>query len=313
MTEFDPDPEDLWWAARDGNIEEVTYLLNQYHQISDYIDHRDDDYGTTPLIVAIQFSHVFNRRPGPDFDLTDGHLEVVELLISRGADVSVECDEGNTALYWTVRNAPSNEYLDLLLETPGIDINKKVDGRTALMDAVASKCYRSRQDWKHQVSAILCHHGIDTNTLDGKGNSLLHQVSSADEWLLKQLKPFNIDINRICNGRTPLLCAIEKERMSFRLNGEIRNGFAGVVKALLISGADIQITDDEGRTAVEAAESFVPVDEQAMLILREREFRDKFIVFATGTHRGGNHPDCRLHNFSPEIVRKIMYPGENNL
>ena len=311
MTDHDPDPEDLWASARDGNIEQVAYLLNQYHMISDYMNHRDDEDGTTPLIVAIKYSHIFSsvhfdRITGLDFDHTNRHLAVVKLLLRCGADVSVECNSGTTALYWAMLRAPSNEYMDLLIETPGIDIDQKVNGCTALMLAIDDKYYRPF-NWKYQVSTLL-HHGADTTTLDGNGNSILHQRCSPDQWLLDTLRPFNIDVNRRCElGRTPLLYAIDFFKR--QRNGGIFEEFASVVSALLENGADIQIKDDTGRLAIEVAGSFIPEDHHAMLLLREKDFRDRMMVFATGTHRR-NHPDCNVRDFYPEVIRMILDRGK---
>ena len=294
----------------------------QHHTFRDYINHRDDEDGTTPLIVVIKYSRTFSsvhfdRKTGRDFDHTDRHLAVVKLLLRCGADVSVECDSDTTALYWALVRAPSIEYMDLLLQMPGIDINNKVYGRTALMDVVSDKCCRSRQEWEHQVSVLLHHDGIDTNTLDEKGNSLLHQISPPDGWLLQQLRPFDIDINRKCNGRTPLLYAIERERkyLVYAVDKEQKyvdrwqrslGKLAGVVKALLDNGADIWIKDGAGRTAIEAAESFIPEHHHAMHLLQDQHFRDLVMAFATGTHGEKNPQNCLLRNLSPEHIRGIL-------
>jgi hypothetical protein len=312
MTDLGSEPDDLWLAARDGDIDRVKYLLNQFHTKSDHINHRDNMDGTTPLIMALKgsqkysFSH-FDRTTRTYFDHTNRHLEVVKLLLYYKADVSVKCHAGKTALYWAVKATPSNEYLDIVLEAPGIDIDLKFDGCTALMLAVCNE-YNKSLLWKHQVLALL-DHGADTTTVDEKGNSLLHQMCSPGEWLLDTLKPFHIDINRKGEfGRTPLIYAIDFFKGMRR--GCLFEKFTSVVKALLDHGADIKIEDDDGTTAIKAAESVVLDDHDVMLLLRETEFRDKLLVFATGTIREKNNPNCRVQYLYGEILKEILHQGK---
>jgi len=312
MTDPNSEPDDLWLAARDGDIDLVKSLLNQFHTKSDHINHRDNMDGTTPLIMAIKASprysyRHFDHNTGIYFDHTNRHLEVVKLLLHYEADVSLACCTGKTALYWAVLAAPSNEYLDLVLKAPGNDIDVKFHGCTALMMAVCNKNHVGLR-WKHQVSALL-DHGADTTTVDEKGDSLLHQLSFPGEWLLDKLKPFHIDINRKCQyGRTPLMKVIDLFKCIHRPS--IFQQFTSVVKALLDHGAEINIEDDAGRIAIEAAESVVLDDHDVMILLREREFRDKLLVFATGTIKPKNNENCRVRYFYEEILKEILHQGK---
>ena len=279
---MDDDPGLLWQAAWDGNAYICLELLKKHSHIHGYVDHQDERSGTTPLCGALRNSYRVSRGK---------YFLVVKHLLQYGANVSVVCDDGSTALHWAVENAPlvNDDFIHPLFEScPYLDVNVKVDGATPLMTALSCPVYS-----RPQVSELL-KHGARVNTIDKNGNSLLHQ-RTVDEWELDTLKSYHIDIDRKCNGRTPLHHAIHQYRW------HPPSQIAETVELLLSRGASINITDEAGRTAQELAVFLLPEDSH----IREM-FTSRAVPFAMGHHRRLGE-GSRLMGLDPEMLRMILY------
>lgn len=82
MQEFDPD--DLLWASRYNQLEELQEVLEAHaSQVN-----AQDERGSTALHMAS----------------ANGHIEAMKLLLSAGASVDVCNSEGNSALHWACAN-----------------------------------------------------------------------------------------------------------------------------------------------------------------------------------------------------------------
>ncbi|KIM39762.1 hypothetical protein M413DRAFT_446675 [Hebeloma cylindrosporum] len=80
----------LWVAAGDGNLDRVRELIEQ-HALS---PNTPDPYTYTPMHAAASY----------------GQLHVLKYLISRGGDVNITDDDGDTPLY-TVENIETARFL----------------------------------------------------------------------------------------------------------------------------------------------------------------------------------------------------------
>jgi ankyrin repeat protein len=257
------DPYQLWRAAEKGNADLCFRLLQAHQNTPGYVDRQPEHYGTTPLCSALE--HCDRRFSGNDEHLGQYSL-VIKYLLRYGADVSVVCVDGSTALHWAVQAAFSIDYLRMILEnSPDIDVNVKVGGKTPLMTVVSSTCdYGSV--YKAQALALLAH-GAYVDTIDNYGNSLLHQICTIDAWMVSTLVRYHVDINRKCRGQTPLHNAIHEcfdtyQQCAARDGSEyVKNEYVvntETVDTLISCGADVYITDDKRRTAVQLAVSLFP-------------------------------------------------------
>jgi ankyrin repeat protein len=297
--ELDPDPRELWEAARDGNVEHCRNLLERNYTIPGYVDYPDDEERTTALIVALQWSGVIPRNV--DFDHIRNHLAVVKLLLYYGANASRICNNGTDALHNVIIYTPSMEYLFVILSKLGrnqLDAKDR-DGRTALMCAIQFRLHRPTL-YEDRVTALL-RHGADAHTVDNNGNSILHLSASPSQWLLDIVKSYHVDINRRCDGgRTPIQFQIYQHR-----NFKGSKLFTRVITLLLANNVDISIVDNKGKTAVENAESFFTQENEGLLLLQYREKeRERMLAFAMGTHPR-NNPNCLLGGLSPEYMQMI--------
>ncbi|XP_046577275.1 protein HOS4-like isoform X1 [Haliotis rubra] len=102
---------DLYSASEDGDLERVKRILGAGH-----VDiNTRGDYSRTPVMVAA----------------LEGHRDVVELLVDRGADVSLVDVNGTNVLHWACFGGDL-EIVKLILSLNAVDINARDNrGRTA--------------------------------------------------------------------------------------------------------------------------------------------------------------------------------------
>ncbi|KAG9236434.1 ankyrin repeat-containing domain protein [Amylocarpus encephaloides] len=219
-------------------------LLPSLNFNSASLDQREKTYAQTPLIYA-------SRR---------GNIAIARRLLSLGASPNLVSQKGKSALHEAiVRKDPA--MVKLLLDPSHgqiTDVNSrdtKRGNRTPLMIAI-------RQKSNAIALTLLTHPDILINIADRFGNtalslaSLMDMQDVVDELLCRQ--SVNIDAVEQGGGRSALILAAE-------------NGHPGIAKALLKSGADINLKDSRGGTA-----AFRAVEE------------GKFEVFEVLLDRGAN-------------------------
>jgi ankyrin repeat protein len=98
-------------------------------------------------------------------------LQVLELLIAKGAEVNHQDDHGATALMYAARNGDTQAVNALLRNGASVNIADN-EGETALMKAAASSCT------EETVRALLSA-GADLNAKDHKGRNALDSFRSS--------------------------------------------------------------------------------------------------------------------------------------
>jgi ankyrin repeat protein len=154
LTCYDPRAElleaQLRGAACDGDIKKVTNLLERGANVN-----ATGVQGTSALISV--------EACKDDYDPT--RVQLIELLIAKGADVNHQDDDGATALIYAARNGDT-EAVSVLLRNGALVNLADNDGKTALMKAAASSCT------EETVRALLSA-GADLNARDHKGRNAL--------------------------------------------------------------------------------------------------------------------------------------------
>lgn len=231
--------EDFEKAIQDGDLEAVQKALDEGIDVNTKLEH-----GRTPLILAATY----------------GHLDLVKLLVEEGAAVNATSEYGETALMTAIY---SPEIVKFLIEK-GADINAQdKNGITALMNAASYG--------KSDVVRILIDNCADVG-LKGNGGETAQllaelqnhnhivtiikaakrkRVSQKELWeavkngelstVKKALKDECANVNqRNANDETMLMIAAQQG------NGDI-------VSLLLKNGADTNLKNKEGLTALELA------------------------------------------------------------
>ena len=164
----------------------------------------------------------------------NGHREIVQLLLDKGADVNAKrTDGGVTALMIASQNG-HQEVVQSLLDK-GADVNaKKTDGVTALM--IAS------QTGHQEVVQLLLDKGADVNAKRTDGVTALMAVSqNGHQEIVQLLLDKGADVNaKRTDGVTALMVASQ-------------NGHQEIVQSLLAKGADVNVEDKDGKTVSIAA------------------------------------------------------------
>ena len=99
-----------------------------------------------------------------------GHLEVVRILVSKGADTNIADNEGLTPLYVAAESGHL-QVVQVLLDN-GAKVNQPSNGNiTPLAAATAS----NRLAEKPQMAVLLCllEHGADSNIVDARGRKAI--------------------------------------------------------------------------------------------------------------------------------------------
>lgn len=196
-------------AAETGSVEEVVRLIQED---ADRVN-APDEAGVTPLHLAVAYN-------GPDViealltrgaDISakadtgqtvihaaciQGRIEVLRLLLSSGSDVHVRAKSGQTPLHWAAATS-SSEIVKALLAA-GADVEANDNSRlTPLHEAVSHG--------QQEVVQTLLEAGANIQAYDAHGQTALHKaVAGGSVLLLRLLLSFGADPTaKDVEGQTP--------------------------------------------------------------------------------------------------------------
>ncbi|XP_071094934.1 putative ankyrin repeat protein RBE_0220 [Haliotis cracherodii] len=182
----------LHLACEGENIEIVKYVLTQ-NIVS--INSRDDE-GTTPIMTAA----------------SNGDNGVFEVLVEAGADLSLLNNNEDDILHLACEGE-NIEIIKYLLTQGNVDINRKLDGCTPVMEAALTK--------SKELFDFFVKEGADLSLLSDDKNNVLHLACfGGNVEIVKYVIAQNIfDINsQDAYGRTPAMIATHRDHKAvFRI------------------------------------------------------------------------------------------------
>ncbi len=211
----------LKWATHIYDRDVMRFFLEQGADINEVIHYRDNTVSTVWL-NKVGYSH----------------LEDLQLMLSYGANPNDFDSEGNTALLKYCAGNPVREGVALLLEYGASARAVNNEGNSAL-HLVA------RTTVEAEAVQLLLEAGAEVNLRNSMGDAPLHVNArfklAGDERTTICLLDWGADCNELnADGDTALL-------MASRCDKEF------VVKALVEHGADKQVRDASGKTALDIA------------------------------------------------------------
>lgn len=185
----------------------------------------------------------FNGRNALHTACRQDSSEMVELLISKGADVNAKAEDGKgrTALQIAVGNRKGAGAIVPVLIKHRVDVNDRgPSGNTALHEAVGK--YGNRK-YSIDIVKLMLSKGADVNAADGGNTPLLDAILHQRPVMVKLLLEHGAKPNiKGKKGKTPLFCAVENKQPE-------------MVKHLLEHGADPKIATPKGETPMSFAKS----------------------------------------------------------
>ena len=268
----------LTLAAYFGRTETVRYLVG----LKDVdVNHKADDC-LSVLHAAVEHKHAAVVEvlidAGADIEAKDedgcspllfasssGHLDIVKLLVKAGAEVRAIGQDGDTCLILAAAFGHT-ETVRYLLGLPEVDVNRKNNlGKTALVcthnphalqvliDAGAdieaknnigrSALHLASENGELAIIKVLVKAGAGVRVTDNEGDTCLILAANFGhtETVRYLVALPEVDVNhRGSGGDTALYIASHKV-------------FADVVELLIDAGADIEVTDDKGRSPLHTA------------------------------------------------------------
>ncbi|KJV54056.1 ankyrin repeat family protein [Orientia tsutsugamushi str. Gilliam] len=221
----------LHFAARNHDLKTTEILLSYGNAIIDM----QNNNRQTPL-------HLASTRPrtyqGPSDLLSTESLKIAQALLTHGANVNLEDENGNTALHYATNSFHHLEITEILLNH-GANVNAQNNlGDTALHHAAKNGL----------LPTVVCllKSGANVHLKGENGNSVLHcaaQGRCPNESIVKAVLHHGADVNaRNNDGSTPLHHAAEK----------IHDPLPAI-QILLKHGADIDAHDNRNCTPLNNA------------------------------------------------------------
>ena len=202
---------DVHEAAKTGDYQKIQELVENDPNVVNL----KDGSGRTPLHWAAR----------------NDHLDIVEFLAKRGADIDPKDNLGNSPLYYSIWLGKSFGIVKCLIDN-GADVNFRSDRGVCLL-------FLSAREGKEKIAELLVENKANPDQQDDVGKTpLFMSVEAKNQSLVDLLLKHKANISiKDKFGRTPLhQASIE--------------GYVDIAGLLLANGADINEKDDAGKTAL---------------------------------------------------------------
>ncbi|CAB0043661.1 unnamed protein product [Trichogramma brassicae] len=202
----------------DGTADTFFEILDELNR-SVEIDARDNEGGNTPLHLAAR----------------NGHAQLVELLLRRGADPNLANDFGSTPLHFICSRAKNDELVDTLFGKLDELLTTKfleVDAQDASGN---SPLHLALKRGNEHLMELLLEHGADANLSNLNGTTPLHVIAKRGHDADKLAASFVASCDE---AEEPVLVDTRDKRGRTALHLALERGHAGMARLLLENGAE---------------------------------------------------------------------------
>lgn len=182
------------------------------------------------------------------------HEKIVKMLLAAGADVRIQDQDGMTALHQSIWTGNAKLVNTLLAVGADISVQDR-KGRTVLHYALQTSNY-------YELSKLPLAAGVDISVRDQDGRTALYQAVSLNGRILEEPPLPGADVSVQClRGRTlveMLLTAgadvhVPDQKGWTVLHVAVRYDDCGLVEVLLSAGADVNAEGEDGETPLSMA------------------------------------------------------------
>ncbi|CAB0030052.1 unnamed protein product [Trichogramma brassicae] len=255
------------------------------------VDTRDDE-GNTPLHLALQFGGRDSKR-------------LMSLLLARGADPNSANEEGSTPVHLVCKRYRDAELVDTFFGMCD-ELHRKL--RLDVRDKSGDTPLHLALEWANERAAeMLLSRGAEPNLLNEAGETPLH-VMSKDRYYEDSMKTFF----RICDEKRREVSVNVRDKMgNSPLHLALSCGARSSVEALLRRGADPNMTNAQGLTAVQISLEIVDDDDDSLLELLFEICNDidQTVKVDVQDKLGRTPLQSAVANLSPRAVNLLLDHG----
>ncbi|CAB3384229.1 Hypothetical predicted protein [Cloeon dipterum] len=228
----------LHFAARGGHLQFVNGFLDHIAK-----------YAENSVESVLEKSARVNRcdnfgRTALQFAVSSKNVDLVQMLLDIGADLTLTDLEGKNAMHYAVNN---ERMLRFIIEKNGYLVKERLkNGNSILHLAIRSSYQTDKFLWLVEQCEI------DLNATNSEGETPLLLACKMRKWIIaKILLARNVDIHlQDKKGRTALHYAVYLESKSWDNDYKLEHTDAfDLMQELCKRGADLALTDNDGMNA----------------------------------------------------------------